>query len=182
MKKEISKILVSIAFGFLLCFSIIGEKTRVETKILKGVEVLKTDTVYVPKPYPIIKEKIVYVKTPYKTVKLDTVYLVSSKNYYRDTLEVEKGFKLTYFASTIGTLDSLTLGYIDSRPDRLIKETVIKQPRGLYIGATSNLNLDTSVGLLLLKNKNIIGASVKLNQDNFSSPTKYNVSYYRRLF
>jgi hypothetical protein len=183
MKLKIGSYLLLVAVGFLLCLFIMEPKTIKETKILKGV-VTTIDTVYVKTP-PKIKIQEVIVKIPYKTTKIDTVY-VTSRNYYRDTVKVEEGLQLTYHALTTGTLDSLTLGYVDSRPTRIIREatttTIVKESKGLYIGATSDLELNATAGVLLLKDKNIIGASVKLNQVNFSNPTKYNVSYYRKLF
>jgi hypothetical protein len=184
MKLKVGSYLLLVAVGFLLCLFIIEPKTVKETKILKGDAITTIDTIYV-KSSPKIKIKEVVVKIPYKTTKIDTVY-VTSRNYYKDTIEVEKDFKITYSASTTGTLDSLTLGYVDSRAKIIVREatttTIVKESKGLYIGGTSDIALNSSVGVLLMKEKNIIGASVKLNQVNFSSPTKYNVSYYRKLF
>jgi hypothetical protein len=184
MKLKIGSYLLCIALGFLVAMLLV--KPKEQLKILKGESTTVIDTVYVPKIKPIIVKQEVRVIKPYKEIILDTVFLVKSRNYYKDTVEVEKDFKITYHALTTGTLDSLTIGYVDSRATMIIREatstTIVKEPKGLYIGATSDLSFNTSAGVLLLKDKNIIGASVKLNQVNFSNPTKYNVSYYRKLF
>lgn len=185
-KRKIANYLIAVAVGFLAALVIISPDDKVQ--ILKGDRVLSvvTDTVYIPKPYPIVYTKEVEVKVPYEVTKLDTVYMVNTTSRYRDTVEVEKDYQLTYDAKVTGKLDKITLGYVDNRPTQVIKETttetIVKQPKGLYIGGTTSLDLTTSVGAQYVNNRNIIGLSVNINSQPLTNPTKYNITYYRRLF
>lgn len=184
LKGRIATYLLAVAVGFALCFTLISRSK--EGKILKGdlVTVTKTDTLYIDKPYPIIFTKEVEVPVPYEKIKLDTVYIVDSSSRYRDTVEVEKDLSLTYDATVTGRLDRISLGYIDNRPDKIVKETttVVKQAGVLYVGATTDIRFNSSVGLTYVKDRNMFGASVKLNSLPYSDPSKFNFTYSRKLF
>jgi hypothetical protein len=182
MKVQIASYLLCIAVGFLLALTIITPKT--ETKILKGVSTTTVDTIYVDKLYPKIITKEVPKLVPKYITKLDTVYLVNSMNHYRDTVKMEENYHITYNAATTGTLDYISLTSIDNRVDRVINKTttIVEQPGGLFIGGTTNINLTSNVGAIYVKDRNIVGVSVNLNTSTFTTPSKYNFTYYRKLF
>jgi hypothetical protein len=184
MKSVIAKYLLIFAIGFLTAFLITKPKDKKNGVIqLEGKTVIKVDTIFVPKPYPVTKYVTKQVPKPYNRIEIDTVY-ITSINQYTDTLDIEANYKIAYDITTIGVLDKIALTSIDNRPDKIIEKTILetKYASGLYIGGQADLKLNTAIGLQYHKAKNIVGVSVKLNKQQFNNPEKYNLSYHRRLF
>jgi hypothetical protein len=191
MKTQIANSLLLIALGFLLGFLLFNKNDKqlstgkVETEVI-GQSI---DTVYLQRE-PEVRIVTKMVPKPYyveKTVTLNgningAQNLTQDKKNYRDTIAVSTGYSLFYDARVTGSLDSISLGYIDARPVTIIRETVTTQvtkyPRGLYAGASS----DISVGLLYHKDKHIFSVDANLLNPNYRDLSKYRISYYRRLF
>jgi hypothetical protein len=186
MKLKIANSLILIAIGLLIGMLIFKKDKDITESSVERIR-QTVDTVYIERePEVVVITK--KVPLPYKVVELVTIHdsvkaplnATNFKKNYRDTLEVSPKFKLTYDLVTLGDLESISLGYVDERPSIVIREkTVIdKVPKGLYIGISSNL----STGLLYQANKNMVGLSIDLKNPNLREPSKYHISYYRKLF
>ena len=83
----------------------------------------------------------------------DTVTHVVYKRTYSDTVSLDVGLSVLYLAHVTGSLDNISLGYIDSRPEKIriiettntITETRTIDPNGFYLGA--NLHTLSGVGI-----------------------------------
>lgn len=122
---------------------------------------IRTDTITIFRDREITKTK--YIKQPtlvtvYKDrlvpqFQADSTPTLSVRDY-SDTLEVVKGLSVNYKAQTTGTLDNITLGFSDKRPEKtqvvttfVERETKTNIPTtGLYVGGFSSPNL-SAVGL-----------------------------------
>lgn len=189
LKARVISYLVAILAGIVIAAGYLSYKS--EVKIIRGPEVVRItlDTIFVEQP-PRILTKTITVKEPYALTKIDTVYKVDKIAYYKDTVVIEEGLTLNYRAKVLGRLDSISLGYVDTRPIKTVikTETVTETvtvkvpPRGLYVGLTSDVNLSTSANVTYLGGKNMMGVGVKLNDVPYGNPSKYSVTYSRRLF
>jgi hypothetical protein len=186
MKKKIANSLCLIAIGFIIALLVLDKPKEVTEK---SVEVIRqtVDTVYIEREPEVIRITKT-VPLPYKVYQYvginDTIQLPLSaakyKKNYKDTLEVSPQFKLTYDLVTTGDLDSIYLGYIDTRATMMLmqKSTVVKPNRGLYVGVST----DVTAGLLYQFNRNVIALDTRLGKGNIKDPSNYRLSYYRKLF
>jgi hypothetical protein len=135
--------------------------------------------VYVPKPYPVVVYKTKTIPVPYEVTVVTKDNETLTKRKYKDVIHYGDSLSVSYDAYVTGTLDSLSLGVIDSRPDKVVYKTqeiqISKPNNGFYIGATVT---PTALipGVQFHAEKNIIGVG-------FNVATKFpQLSYHRRLF
>lgn len=193
MKKLLTDKLLYIAIGFIICLLITTKGCKKEDKNFYGditKVVTKIDSTYTPKKEikttSVPKIKLV----PYKVevIKRDTIYTQSTidsllaSRTYQDTIKHSNGYYYTYKAIVTGTLDSLDLGSIDTNPQLVVKETttIVKHSKGIYAGVGLDETINPNVEVSYVDKRQSIDFSYKPIPSIYS-PTKFNITYKRRI-
>jgi hypothetical protein len=164
--------------------AIIGMRlSKPKTVYYKQTEFTETttiDTFYVERVRVVPKIKIVP-RLVYSTPDTVTEFVVLGKKNYMDTVQIDSSFKVIYDIHMRGELDSLSIGYIDTRSEMRIVKDEIKTyyPKGLYGGGSVGIN-NVSVGVQYNDNKNVYG--IQYNLFNPIKSHSVSLSYFRRIF
>jgi hypothetical protein len=196
-KASIGNYLLTLAVGLLFGILLTGKSCKEEATIseTKIETIHKRDTIYIPKVDTFLV--ISAPKTPYRSIPSRINNSVNAsvniakdkKNFYRDTINSKtQGVKLFYDIAVEGLLvDSVKLGFIDSRPQRIIVDsikttnTILLNDKGLYLGATIGNKASVDVGAQYHLKRNIFGGSINVISRD-PNESKYKVSYYRKVF
>lgn len=98
---------------------------KVTTRVTDTFYINKTDTfrvaIYLPK---LVYVDRLRVDTFLLSLPKDSLIALLAHRTYADTVTLTKGLKVHYRAHTMGKLDSLSLGVVDTRPTMVIKDSV----------------------------------------------------------
>lgn len=157
-------------------------------KVIKGEEIVKTDTVYVEtvKYDTIWKEPKVVTRVIHIPVPQDVVINEDTLSHYSDSLTYE-GLVIHYNMFVKGELKKFDLSYIDTRPEIIktvtqsttVTNETVKYRNGVYIGMEIGGSANTfSFGpkVSYLRNQWIYGYRYGLGDKT------HNVSIQKRLF
>jgi hypothetical protein len=164
--------------------AIVGMRlSKPKTIIKKEIEVVESttvDTFYVDRVKIVPKIKVVP-KLIYSEPDTVVQFAALGKKNYMDTVQVDSSMKVIYDIYTRGEVDSLFIGYIDTRPEmRIVRETTkIQTPKGLYAGGIASVN-SISLGLQYNDNKNMYGIQYSLL--NPIKSHSVSLSYFRRIY
>ena len=184
---ELLKKLLLNKYTFLILVFVLGigigcskrDKPSTITPTKPEKEIVYVDSiVYVPKPYPVYIEKKVEVPVPYY-VEVDKENETIVRRRYRDVVQMDDSLSVSYDAYVTGSLDSLSLGVKDTRPEKIIyrtKEIQVKSSqRGIYVGGSVGPR-SLAPSVVYQSEKNLFGVGYDIVNQNAQ------ISYHRKLF
>jgi hypothetical protein len=172
-------LLVALAIGVMIGLK--ASKPRLITKV-ETVEktIVEIDTVLIPTTRTVTLTKYVP-RTVYSTPDTIKEFVMVGKKNFMDTVRIDETMKIMYDIEVLGELNSLSLGYIDTRPDKQITRVITnyESPKGLYVGGSVGIN-NLSVGAQYNQGKNVYGLSY--NIVNPIQSQSISLSYFRRIY